>query len=790
MPGSAASNVHTGMRPPHCVLFIAMMLNTLSTPSALFGNDAMLEAGRQIYVRQCAQCHGTQGGGNDQFYPDPLIGDASIGELIEIIDDTMPEEDPEDCVGDDASAVAAYIHHAFYSEAARLRNRPPRQSLQRLTGAQLRQSLMDIYGRFAGTASTRWEVIRSQRGLKAFYEDGDRSKKDKQKMERIDPTIDFDFGLEGPGNGISGDQFRARWRGSLRVPETGRYQIVVRSRSSFVMTLGHDARELINNHVQSAGLVEFRRTRFLTSGRRYPIEIELHQRKRKTGAEPSDISLAWVRPGGVEEIVPACMLSPASVPDVLELNTVMPPDDNSYGFERGIRVDAAWDDAVTTAAIELANDLIDEAWPLYARRFRNKQASREEKLRQFIIDLVAHAFRCGAESTEVVSLAERALAYSDDEMDVIKLATLAAIKSPRFLYPTLDSDRPTSQRVANRLALILHDSLPTDRALLQAVDRDDLTNPNKLRVLASRLVDDARTRAKFGQWMRQWLGIEGEADLTKNANRYRGFDDAVVSDLRHSLDTFIDETVWSDASDYRQLMTADWMHTSQRLADYYGEAWDRADQGSSGWMTASVRDPSVHVGVLTHPLVLSNLAYFDTSSPIHRGVFLIRRVMGRTLRPPNEAFTPLSPDLHPDLTTRGRVELQTGSEGCQICHAKINPLGFALENYDASGRFRLFDRGHPIDASGTYQDRLGNIHRFEAARGLAEYVIQSPDAYTAFVRSLFQYFVKQPVASFGPDQLQTLTEGFRKSGFNIRDLLIEIAVVASSHPLPPSIDAA
>ncbi len=97
--------------------------------------------------------------------------------------------------------------------------------------------------------------------------------------------------------------------------------------------------------------------------------------------------------------------------------------------------------------------------------------------------------------------------------------------------------------------------------------------------------------------------------------------------------------------------------------------------------------------MITHPYLMSALAYHDSTSPIHRGVFLIRFVLGRTLRPPAEAFAPLSPDLHPDLTTRERVELQTSPESCQVvCHSKINGLGFTLENFDAVGRYRELER--------------------------------------------------------------------------------------------------
>ena len=126
---------------------------------------------------------------------------------------------------------------------------------------------------------------------------------------------------------------------------------------------------------------------------------------------------------------------------------------------------------------------------------------------------------------------------------------------------------------------------------------------------------------------------------------------------------------------------------------------------------------------------MAGFAYTSTSSPIHRGVFLSRSVLGRTLRPPPEAVAPLSPDLHAALTTRERVALQTKPEACQMCHAMINPLGFSMEHFDAVGRFRKQEKGRPIDAGGTYQTRDGSLVKFAGVRELAEYLTKSQETW-------------------------------------------------------------
>ncbi len=180
---------------------------------------------------------------------------------------------------------------------------------------------------------------------------------------------------------------------------------------------------------------------------------------------------------------------------------------------------------------------------------------------------------------------------------------------------------------------------------------------------------------------------------------------------------------------------------------------------------------------------MSSLAYHEETSPIHRGVFLIRHVMGRTLRPPNAAFTPFDAELHPSLTTRARVELQTGEQNCQVCHRRINGLGFALENYDATGRFRVTERDQPIDATGTYLTRTDETVEFRGARQLAQMAAASHDAQSAFVTRVFQHLVKQPVAAYGADRLEQLRQDFEASGFNVRMLIKSIAKIVATEPM-------
>lgn len=740
---------------------------------------SLLERGQVIYQETCASCHGEHGEGVEEAYGDPLIGDDSIGQLAARVERTMPEDEPEECVGEDAAAVAAFMHQQFYGEAAQVRNRPPRIGLAHLTGNQLRQSLADLYEQFAGGADPYVE-----HGVSGTYFDSERPKEDKKRIDRNDPVLDFDFGHDGPGEEITPESFAIHWEGSILADVTGRYEIVVNSTCSFTMNFGHLDRELIDNHTQSGDKTEFRRSIVLTAGRAYPFEIDFSQRKRKTEQPPARFRLAWIPPGGVEQVIPQRNLVCFPSPPTFSLQTPLPPDDRSYGFERGIAIDRQWDESTTSAALEFGDLAATELWPSYRKSHQREPGEQREKMQAFLEQLAQTAFRQPLTDELRETYITKQLAAEADDTEAIKRSLLITLKSPRFLYPAVDQDQSASQRVANRLALILYDSLPAGDDLLTAVAEDRFHTPEQVREYVNNHQRDLRLRAKTSSMLREWLNIGQPKEIVKDAERFPGFDAHLVDDLRRSLDAFVEEVAWGESGDARQFFNANWAFTTPRLAEFYGENWQPAEPFASDALVRTRElPPDSHLGLLTHPYLLSRLAYHDNSSPIHRGIFLIRYMLGRTLRPPADAFSPLSPDLHPDMTTRERVALQTSPESCQVCHQKINGLGFTLENYDAVGRYRAEEKGKTVDASGTYTSRDDHTEDFVSPHDLSDYLVRSEDAPRALVNRAFQYMVKQPAAAYGADTLDQLTEKFEQSGYNIRELIVDIATLAATQPI-------
>ncbi len=212
--------------------------------------------------------------------------------------------------------------------------------------------------------------------------------------------------------------------------------------------------------------------------------------------------------------------------------------------------------------------------------------------------------------------------------------------------------------MAARLAFALWDA-PPDRELLKAAGEGKLATREQVAKQAERMLADPRAHAKLHDFLLTWLKVEQMPDIAKDKKRFVGFDSIIASDLRTSLELFLDDVLWSDSSDFRQLLLSDDVYLNGRLANFYGVKL----AGDAPFQKAKL-NPEKRAGVLTHPYLMSTFAYTGSTSPIHRGVFVARGVLGLSMRPPPEAFAPLAEDLHPKLTTRERVVLQTNHTAC------------------------------------------------------------------------------------------------------------------------------
>jgi len=359
----------------------------------------------------------------------------------------------------------------------------------------------------------------------------------------------------------------------------------------------------------------------------------------------------------------------------------------------------------------------------------------------------------------------------------VKRIVLLTLKSPRFLYLGLDDQKPDAFDVASRLSFGLWDSLP-DRQLTTLAAQGSLHTAEQVSQQARRMLADPRAHAKMQYFLHHWLQMGHVEFLSKDDKLFPGFTPEIISDLRTSLNLFLDDVVWSPSSDYRRLLLEDDLFVNNRLAKFYGVGTNTTDD----FVKVSL-DPKQRSGVVTHPYLLAAFSYQKSTSPIHRGVFLTRNIVGRALKSPPVAVAFKEEDFSPNLTMREKIAELTRPQACQGCHSVINPLGFSLEHYDAVGRFRTRDGDKPIDASADYITDDGKIVKLNGARDIAEFAVTSEHAQNAFVEQLFHQVVKQPLLAYGPGVQAQLRRSFIASGYNIQQLLTDISTIAARRGL-------
>ena len=738
-------------------------------------NLAAPRAGEAVYRQDCMSCHGPVGEGVAGKSDEPLVGEKSVAALAKYVAREMPEDDPGTLSMADATAAAEYIHQAFYSAEARARNHPPRIELAHLTVRQYRESIADLLGSLRGASGTT-----DSGGLAAVYRE--RPERDPKKPDRnrpevtfkkqVDPVIDFDFGANAPEKGTYAAQFSINWTGSVLAPDTGEYEFRVTSPNGVRFYVnppegGNEKNALIDLWVSSGMSRSAHASLFLLGGRSYPLKVEFFKFKDKTAG----LKLEWRPPGGDWTVVPRSQLSPTWSSHVNVVSVPLPPDDGSIGYERGSSVSREWTEAVAKGALQVSAMIGPGVFGLAGTKA--DAPDRAEKFKAFSLRFAQLAYRrplTDEQKADLVAIYAGAVAPEV----AAKRAFIFTLSNPAFLYPGIGPQ--DDYAVASRLALALWDSVP-DAPLLKSAAAGQLKTEAQVRQHAQRMMKDPRAKAKLRDFLHDWLHVEEGAEIAKDQKEYPGFDQGLVMDLRTSLDLFTENIVWSEQSDYRQLLLGDTILMNQRLAKFYGQQVAPGDGFQPVKMDADQR-----AGVLTHPYLLATFSYTKSTSPIHRGVFVTRNILGRMLKPPPMAIAFMDDKFDPSFTMREKVTELTSKPACMSCHVTINPLGFSFERFDAVGRVRATDNRKPVDPVSEYVAADGSVLKLTGARDVGVHAAESQAGQAGFVRNLFHSLVKQPPAAYSPELVGQLTDKFRADGFHVRNLAVEVAVVAALRP--------
>ena len=266
--------------------------------------------------------------------------------------------------------------------------------------------------------------------------------------------------------------------------------------------------------------------------------------------------------------------------------------------------------------------------------------------------------------------------------DALRVGLKSLLVSPRFLLLEEAPGKLDGYALAARLSYFLWSTMP-DAELLTAAAKGDLAKPAILRAQTERLLNHPKARAFTEDFTGQWLALRNLDFTTPDARLYPEFDELLQLSMRQETHAFFDELLRKDLS-LLNFVESDFAMLNERLAKHYGIP------GVSGLDVRRVElKPEWHRGgVLTHASVLKVTANGTTTSPVIRGAWLADRILSKPVPPPPPNVPAVEPDIRGAKSIRDQLAKHREVESCAGCHAKMDPLGFALESYDVIGGWR------------------------------------------------------------------------------------------------------
>jgi hypothetical protein len=282
------------------------------------------------------------------------------------------------------------------------------------------------------------------------------------------------------------------------------------------------------------------------------------------------------------------------------------------------------------------------------------------------------------------------------------------LASPKFLFRAeRDPDHIAAGTVyrlddldlASRLSFFLWSSIPDDE-LLRVAERGKLSDRAELERQVRRMLADPRADALVTNFAGQWLYLRNVRGTTPDKNEFPDFDDNLRQAFERETELFF-ESIMREDRNVLDLLTADYTFVNERLARHYGIP----NVYGSHFRRITVLDEARR-GLLGQGSILLVTSHADRTSPVVRGKWVLDNLVGAPPPPPPPDVPPLQDKKDDGMphSLRERMEEHRSNPGCVTCHKVMDPIGFALENFDAVGAWRTRDAGTPIDASGQLAD--------------------------------------------------------------------------------------
>jgi len=358
----------------------------------------------------------------------------------------------------------------------------------------------------------------------------------------------------------------------------------------------------------------------------------------------------------------------------------------------------------------------------------------------------------------------------------IRRALSAVLVSPEFLFRVeLDPERAAAGaayrisdlELASRLSFFIWSSVP-DEELLDAAIRGTLSRPEELERQARRMLADPRSYNLASNFAGQWLRLRSLDSVDPNVRLYPDFDDNLRQAFRQETELFVDSILREDRS-VLDLIKADYTFLNERLAKHYGVP----QVYGSRFRRVALHPDSQRGGLLRQGSILTVTSYATRTSPVLRGVWVLDNIFGAPPPPPPPNVPALEDaSVSASLPMRQRLGAHRANPACASCHRTIDPVGFALENFDAVGRWRDDDGDSgAIDVSGA----LPGAGEFRGVAGLEAALLSHPDLFAGrLTEKLLTFALGRGVEDYDAPAVRRIVRDAEPGGYRFSSILLGI----------------
>lgn len=364
-------------------------------------------------------------------------------------------------------------------------------------------------------------------------------------------------------------------------------------------------------------------------------------------------------------------------------------------------------------------------------------------------------------------------------VDAYRVALQGVMTSRHFIYlvegDTVARERLTDAELASRLSYFLWSSMPDDA--LFAAAKNSTLNGEGLKKELDRMLADSKASRFIDDFARQWLQLHRVGMFPPDKKLYPTYDAWLEESMGNEPVEFFRE-LFSKNMPIDGFVESDWTIANARLCDFYGLPEPKSD----GFQRVSLKPENRRGGLLTMGAVLGLTSDGTRHRPVHRGVWLSEVVLGKPPPPPPANVPAIEPPTpqSPKATLRQKIEAHREDANCAACHAKIDPLGLAWDNYDAVGQWRTHEKvpagvgSDPvIDSSGLMPDGRA----FKDAIEFKQRLLEDRDKLArAFIDHLCTYALRRALAFDDQDDLQAIANEAKKSDYRIKDIVRAVAL--------------